>query len=204
MKKQILSIHGGDVFNSYEDYLSFLREYPADLNRILTKKKWKNNLQDDLGEGWEVLNPQMPNYHNAKYVEWKIWFEKFLPFLRDGVILIGSSLGGSFLVKYLSENEFPVKISAAYLIAAPFSAESRDANYTLGDFALPEALDKFEQQVEKIFLYHSADDPVVPFSDLERYAQVFPKAKKVIFQDRGHFSQEHFPEIVDAIKKLAE
>jgi len=202
MKKQILAIHGGEVFNSYEEYLNFLKEYPVDLDRLLTKKKWKNNLQADLGEGWEVLNPQMPNHRNAKYAEWKIWFEKFLPFLRDEVILIGSSLGGIFLAKYLSENDFSVKISAAYLIAAPFDENDRDVNYTLGDFALPESLEKFQEQVEKIFLYHSEDDPVVPISDLEKYAQALPKAEKIVFQDRGHFSQDHFPEIVEMIRGI--
>jgi len=66
MKKQTITIHGGEVFGSYEKYLDFLRNYPSKLDKLLKKKKWKNNLQDDLGEDWEVINPQMPNYRNAK------------------------------------------------------------------------------------------------------------------------------------------
>ncbi|MDP1814560.1 MAG: alpha/beta hydrolase [Leadbetterella sp.] len=200
MKKQVLVIHGGDVFDSYEEYLNFLKEYPADLERLLPRKKWKNNLQDDLGEEWEVLSPQMPNYHNAKYSEWKVWFEKILPHLRDEIVLVGHSLGGTFLAKYLAENNFPVKVYTVYLVAAPFDEKDRDVDYTLGDFALPESLQKFQEQTNKIFLYYSKDDPTVPISDLEKYTQVLPKAEKVIFTNYGHFHQEHFPEIVEAIK----
>ncbi len=200
MKKQVLTIHGGEFFDSYEEYLDFLKNYPSKLDRLLKKNKWKNNLQDDLGGNWEVISPQMPNYQNAKYLEWKIWFEKFFPFLRNDIILIGSSLGGTFLAKYLSENNFPIKIMAVYLMAAPFNDNDRDIEHTLGDFKLPPSLKKFENQSKKIFLCHSKDDPVVPFSDLEKYFQALPKAKKIIFKDRGHFNQEHFPEIVKKIK----
>ena len=46
---------------------------------------------------------------NARYEEWKIWFERMIPFLNDNVILVGHSLGGIFFVKYLSENLLPIK-----------------------------------------------------------------------------------------------
>ncbi len=203
IKRQIVVIHGGEVFNSYEDYLKYLKNYPVDLNRLIKRPRWKNYLQDDLGDSWEVFSPQMPNFRNAKYLEWKIWFEKILPHLQDGVVLIGQSLGGIFLAKYLSENDFSVKISATYLVAAPFDSKARDdIDYTLGDFELPESLEKFQAQSEKIFIYHSKDDSLVPFSDLEKYSRALPKAEKVIFYDRGHFIQEHFPEIVEEIRKL--
>jgi len=120
--------------------------------------------------------------------------------LRDNIILIGHSLGGIFLAKYLSENNFPVKIDQLYLVAAPF--DGNEDKYSLTDFKLPASLKKIEKQANKIFLYHSKDDSVVPFSDLGKYANKLPGAKKIIFEDRDHFSQEEFPELVEKLKKV--
>jgi predicted alpha/beta hydrolase family esterase len=52
-----------------------------------------------------------------------------------------------------------------------------------------------------MFLF-SKDDCIVPFSHQEKYAQKLPEAKKVVFQDRGHFKLEEFSEIVELIKSL--
>jgi predicted alpha/beta hydrolase family esterase len=192
-KQQILVIHGGEVFNSYDEYLSFLKNYKIDLEKIKSGG-WKDYLQDELGENYEVIYPQMPSKHNAKYIEWKLWFENFFPFLKDDLILVGSSLGGMFLAKYLSENIFPIKIRAIFFLAAPFD--------DLGDFNLPESLEKLNNQAEKIFLFHSKDDPVVPFVDQEKYATRLAKSKKVIFENKGHFNLKTFPEFIEKIKSL--
>ena len=200
MKRQVVVIRGGDVFDTYKEYLKFLKNYKIDFKK-LGMKGWKSNLEKDLGKGFEVILPVMPNFMNAKYKEWKIMFEKFFPYLKNNLILLGHSLGGIFLAKYLSENKFPKKIKAVFLVSAPF--DDKDANYSLGDFKLPKKLDRFQKQSPKIFLYHSKDDPVVPFVDLEKYKRALPKAKVVVFKKRGHFGQSKFPEIVKAIKELS-
>lgn len=188
-KKQILAIHGGEVFSSYDQYVEFLKSAQIDLEQ---KKSWRSTLPEALGEEFEVILPQMPNKLNAKYHEWKIWFEKYFPFLAGNIILVGHSLGAIFIAKYLSEEAFPTKIKATFLIAAP---------YTESDFSL-DSLKKFGEQGGEIFLYHSNDDPVVPFSEFEKYQKALPKAQVIIFEDRKHFNQEQFPELVEAIKSL--
>lgn len=200
MKQQILAIHGGDSFDTYEEYLDFLKNYQIDIDALKRPKKWKDNLQDNLGEDYEIFLPMMPCGSNCRYLEWKIWFDKFIPFLKDNLILIGHSQGGIFLAKYLSENDLPVKIKTVFLVAAPF--DNKDADYSLADFILPNSLEKLERQVEKIFLYHSKDDPVVPFANLEKYAAKLPNAEEVIFEDKGHFILREFPEIMDKIKSI--
>ena len=62
----------------------------------------------------------MPLKEDAKYEDWKIYFERYIPFLRNDCILVGSSLGAMFLAKYLSENKFPKKILATFLVCPPF------------------------------------------------------------------------------------
>jgi hypothetical protein len=202
MPQQIFIVHGGDTHNTYEDYLNWLKNYKVDLDKV-KYGGWKDYLQEELGDKYEVIYPQMENYHNAKYAEWEIYFEKFFPFFKEGIILIGGSLGGIFLAKYLSENNFPVKIKAVFLLAAPFDNKDRDENdYMGGGYVLPESLERFERQAGKIFLYHSEDDPIVPFVDLEKYAKALPSAKKVIFKDKGHFALKEFPEFVEKLKSI--
>lgn len=199
LKKQIVIIHGGDTFDTYDEYLSFLNAYEINFEKMKIKR-WKETLGERLGDDFEIIYLKMPNPMNAKYAEWKIMFEKLPQFLNDGVILLGHSLGGIFLAKYLSENNFPKKIKATFLVSAPFDA--KDSKYSLGDFILPTSLEKFKNQAGRIFLFHSKDDLVVPIIDLEKYKKSLPEAKIMIFEDRGHFDQMEFPEIVEKIKKL--
>jgi uncharacterized protein len=201
MKSQILLVHGGDTFNTYEEYFSFLAEFPIEIDQYRVKKvSWKRGLPDALGTDYEVIAPDMPSKGNAKYAEWKLWFEKFFPYLDSKVILVGHSLGGTFLAKYLSENEFPKTVRALFMVSAPF--DDRDADYSLADFTLPKNLSLLAHQAQKIFLYYSRDDRVVPFADLKKYQSALPNAIAKIFTDRGHFNQETFPELVHDIQSI--
>ena len=196
MKKQVLVIHGGDAFATYEEYLTSLRDYKVDLS-YFRRKGWKKTLPEKLGENYDVLNPEMPDPWNAKYIEWQIVFEKILPLLNDAIILIGHSLGGSFLAKYLSENKINKKIVGVFLVAACYD---KDANGNgLHTFAMPE---KLSMPTDKVFLYHSKDDTSVPFGDLELFHKQLPQATLRIFEDRNHFHQEEIPELVEDIKNL--
>ncbi len=159
-------------------------------------------MEQQLGEQYEVFSPRMPCQDNARYADWKLWFAKILPLLEKNAILMGPSLGGIFLAKYLSEETIPKKILATFLIAAPY--DKKDIKEALGDFVLPEALEKLEAQAGKVFLYHSKDDPIVPFVNLQKYQKTLPEAHVRIFEDRGHFNVEEFPEIVEDIKTVVE
>ncbi len=198
MKQQVVVIHGGDTFDTDEKYQDFLHNYQINIGRYKTETDdWKPSLRRELGEEYEVILPIMPNKTNARYDDWKIWMDKFLPYLNDEVILVGHSMGGAFLAKYLSENQFPKKIKAVFLVSAVYEGDS-DGNY-LGSFSLPENL---KLQTENIFLYHSTDDNVVPFSALAKFQKHFPQAHTRVFQDRQHINQPEFPELVEDIKSL--
>ncbi len=197
MNRQVVVIGGGTTYESYDEYLDDLKNKTVTADKFKGRKDWKDGLVNELGEGFEVFTPRMPNVTNAKYTEWKIWLERLVPFLNDGVILVGHSLGGIFLAKYLSENKFPVKIRSTILIAAPFDNENSEES--LGDFMLPHELTILEQQGGQIYLVQSKDDPVVPFGDLGKYQMVLPNAKSIILDNLGHFKIESFPEIVELL-----
>lgn len=199
MKKQVVFIHGGEAFSNYEMFLKYLREDTIDPYKK-PARRWHQALPDDLGDEYEVFLPHMPNAENAHYLEWKIWFEKYIPFLRDGVMLIGHSQGGYFLSKYLIENAFPVAIGALYLVAAAFEPADFGGEDG-GDFRFDTAqLPRLQDLVQKIVIFHSNDDFVVPVAHARKYKEALPKAELVIFEDRVHFWQESFPELIAHIK----
>jgi predicted alpha/beta hydrolase family esterase len=196
--KQVFVIHGGTDFKRYEDFINDLKTKEIDLNRA-NRQDWKSHLNEYLGEGYEIIFPRMPNSQNAKYAEWKIWFERHFPFVQDDIILIGHSLGALFLVRYLSENNFPKKIKAVLLVAAPNDMDDAQGRW---EFGVPKEFSKLTAQGGKIIFYHSKDDKIVPFSELAKYQNLLPSATYRIFEDRGHFNQETFPELVADIKSL--
>lgn len=198
MKRQVVVIHGGDAFENYSDYLNFLKKREITLEK-LRSVGWKGNLAKDLGPKFDVLTPKMPNAQNARYEEWKIWFKKLIPLFSDDIILVGHSLGGIFLTKYLSENKFPLHIDATFLVSAPYNTPT---HHPFVDFTITAPLERFIKQAGKVTLYHSTDDKVVPYENAERYMRDLPDAILKAFSDRGHFNSESFPEMVADIKNF--
>src|SRR5581483_6471859 len=200
MKPQILIIHGGSTYPSYEEYLTNLKNKDVKLERIKATRDWKDTFQEKIGNEYDVFVPNMPNKTNAQYNEWKIWFEKIIDKLNDNLILVGHSLGGSFLVRYLSDNDLSRKIKALFLISTPH--DDQNLSEPLVEFNVQLSLERLVKQCPKIYLINSKDDPVVPESELEKYKKELPNAEVIMLENRGHFWQEELPELVGLIKKI--
>ena len=196
MKNQIFFIHGGMTFKNYEDYINYLKNKFISLE---SKKYWIQDVAEKLKEV-QVIVPRMPLQENAKYDEWKIYFERFFPQLRNNIILIGGSLGGIFLAKYLSENKFPKKILSTYLICPPYD-NSLPGEDLVGGFNLKTDLSLLEKNSKNLYLMFSKDDDVVPPAHAEKFKKKLKNADFIIFESKnGHFKISEFPEIVKMIK----
>jgi predicted alpha/beta hydrolase family esterase len=201
-KSQIAFIHGGEVFADRKDALEYLRSGRELRNLLWTpepKPHWREDIARRFFDRAEIFIPEMPNKMDSRYTEWEAWFDRYVPLFRDGVILIGSSLGGIFLAKYLSTRTLPVKVRLLVLIATPFDDESE---YTLGGFRLPGNLDGIARQAGQVLLCYSKDDPVVPFSELEKYSHALSGAEAIVVEDRGHFAIATFPELVERLETV--
>ncbi len=196
--RQVWTIGGGTAFDHYDDYLTFLRTKELTLERLL-RQGWKSTLQDRLGDDYLVIPLPMPCTDNARYTEWRIRFGRALPLMTPGAILIGHSLGGIFLAKYLSEERLPVTIRGTILIAAPFADATGES---LGDFVLTHPLTGLIEQGGTLALFYSEDDPVVPLTELDHYRAVLPAAHVYIYPDRGHFHQPEFPELIAEVQGM--
>ena len=60
-------------------------------------------------------------------------------------------------------------------------------------------MSKIQNQVEQVFIYHSKDDPEVPYAHAEKIKLHIPEAKLITFTDRGHFLGTEFPELLENI-----
>lgn len=196
-------MHGGDSFNSQADYLEFLKVAPIwDLPSQPAAVSWKRGLADNLGADYEVFMPAMPNRNNASYLEWKLWFERHFEHLRDGVILIGGSLGGIFLAKYFSENRPLFNVAKLYLLAAPsgvYPLQSDGNDCQSFRFSAAESKNIIKN-ADLVEVWHSSDDPIVPVSEALWYKEHVPGVKIRLFTDKNHFLVAELPEIVEAIK----
>lgn len=197
-KIQIFYIHGGMTFKNQEDYLDFLKNRKISIEN---KIRWSEDyLREQLKDNFQIIRPRMPLQDNAKYNEWKIHFERYFSQLEDGIILMGESLGGIFLAKYLSENIFPKKILSVYLVCPPFDDTLIDEDLA-GGFNLNSDLSMIEKNCENINLLFSKDDDCVPVSHAEKFREKLKNANIVIYENKnGHFNVSEFPEIVEMIK----
>lgn len=197
-KTQIFIVHGGMTFKNKNDYLHYLMNREVSIEE---KVSWADEfLKNSLGKDFEIIKPKMPLREDAKYEEWKIHFERFFPQLRNDIILIGGSLGGIFLAKYLSENKFPNKIRATYLICPPFD-NTLEGEDLVGGFKLKADLSLLEKNSKNLYLMFSKDDDVVPVSHAEKYRKKLKNVEIIIFESKnGHFNISEFPEIVKMIK----
>ena len=197
-KPRILFIHGGMTFKNRREYLDYLRTREISLEK---KERWhRSYLDEKLSRQFEIIRPNMPLADDAKYEDWKINFERYLTFLRSGDILIGSSLGGIFLAKYLSENKLAKKFLSVYLVAPPFDGDLQGEDL-VGGFKLPKDLSLLEKSCRHLHLLFSENDDVVPSSHAAKYAAKLTKAHIAIYPHvSGHFKVAEFPEIIKMIK----
>jgi predicted alpha/beta hydrolase family esterase len=200
MTKQLLFVHGGDslnpgetFFSRWESESSWLRSVSNPFVHVEKQKRWKDDLVERLGDEWACVFPRMPNDMAARYEEWKWMFEKYVPHMNDGIVLIGHSLGANFLAQYLATVRLPVRVSQLHLVAGCTKE---------GNFAIPDSLALLEEQCAVVYVYHSTDDPVVPFAAAEEYVKKLPEAELVVFSDRGHFLGESFPELVERVLRV--
>jgi predicted alpha/beta hydrolase family esterase len=194
--KQILVINGGNSFSSHAAYLEHLKSAPINYERLKYAPDWKSFLTKELPD-YDVLLPNFPNKQNAQFEEWSIYFEKLLPLLGDDVQLVGHSLGAMFLAKYLQARPLKNKVRRLVLVAGGYNDDSKE---DLGSFKI-NSTTNLVRSASEIHIFHSKDDPVVPFAEMLKFQTDLPEAIPHIFEDRLHFWQPDFPELFELLKQ---
>jgi predicted alpha/beta hydrolase family esterase len=140
--------------------------------------------------------------NHPDYRRWKPWLAKELGCLGDKSIVVAHSLGGAFLLKYLSEEKVPQRFHGIFLIATPFWG---GAGWRYEGFERVALTANFEAKLPPetpIFLYHGRDDEIVPFAHLALYAAALPRATVCALDGRGHQLGNDLSEVAADIERL--
>lgn len=156
-------------------------------------------LRQELVGKYEITYPIIEDPEAPTYEMWQRLFSQEFNKLHKPKILVGHSLGGSMLLKYLSEEKPNVDISALFLIAIPHWGET---GWEVDDFKMNTDLGGELSHITKIFFYHSHDDFIVPFTHLEFYKSAFPNAIIRVLKGNDHAFAKGVPELVSDIRSL--
>jgi len=85
--------------------------------------KLVESLRHELGSGYEVRYPSMPNEADASFATWKPALEKELAPLRNGAIVVGPLSWRNVFNQFLAGSARTNTLAAIALIAAPFIGE---------------------------------------------------------------------------------
>ncbi len=111
--------------------------------------------------------------------------------LEDEIYLVGHSLGVPAILRYLESTSIDKKISGVLLMSgfiSPLEPENKESNYRkIDSFVVPEIdFNKIKDKSDKFVVFHSIDDPAVPFSHGEKIS-IALNCELVKTEKGGHF-----------------
>lgn len=158
------------------------------------------NLEAELGPGYEVAYPKMPNESDPNYAAWQLCIAQELKALGRDVVVVGHSIGASILIKFLAESATDHSISGIFLIAPPYLHETD--GWPWKEAQLPaDAAARLPKGIP-LFLYHGRDDDVVPLAHLEQYSKTFRRALARELVGRNHQLNEDLTEVANDIRSV--
>lgn len=158
------------------------------------------HLRQSLGSAFRVTCPAMPAPTKPSYERWKLKLDQLLPSDASPPILVGHSLGGSVLLKYMSEHRPKIPATGLFVVAAPYWGS---ADWKVAEFALCAGFARALPSSLKIYLYQSRNDEVVDMEHLSRYAKAIPKATVRVLDGGGHTFNDGLPELTEDVQALA-
>lgn len=182
MTKQVLFVQGGgeDVHDRWDD-------------------KLVASLERELGEGYAVRYPRMPDEGDPQYAAWSKALLDEISGLPAGAMVVGHSVGATILLQHLARHAPTQRLGGIFLVAAPFLGEGgwpSDEVEPITDFArlLPADV--------PVTLYHGDADEVVPFAHLRLWARAIPRAVVRALAHRNHQLDDDLSEVARDIRAV--
>jgi predicted alpha/beta hydrolase family esterase len=142
-----------------------------------------NSLKRALGPEYDMRFPRMPSEGDPNVATWKEKISSELSHSTGSVVLVAHSIGGSILLRYLSEEKVDKPIGGLFLLAAPSWDEDR---WNFDDLKLPRDTAEKLAVIPRLFFYHCRDDEVVPFAHLALHGARIPRAVTRAVDSGGH------------------
>jgi predicted alpha/beta hydrolase family esterase len=182
MTKQVLFIQGGGA-GTYDEW----------------DNKLVDSLQRELGPGYSVSYPRMPDEGDPGYAAWKAALLEEIGRLDDGAVLVGHSIGGTFLINTLAEAPPKRQLAGVFLIAPPFAGPG---GWSMDGIAATMDLGAGRPAGMPIHLYHGSQDDTVPWAHANLYAQALPGAVVHRLDGRDHQLNDDLAELAADVRAL--
>ena len=182
MTRQVLFVQGGGkgVHDQWDD-------------------KLVASLRRELGPSYEIRYPRMPGESDPHYAPWKGRLHAELARLDDGAVLVGHSLGATFLINALAESAPQREIAGIFLVAAPFVGEG---GWPSEEIEAKKDLAALLPEDVPVFLYHGGEDDTAPVEHLGLYARAIPRGVTRLLDKRDHQLNDDLSEVAEDIKRL--
>ncbi|MFG2110995.1 alpha/beta fold hydrolase [Micromonospora chersina] len=177
--RQILFIQGGGVgtHDEWDDKLC-------------------DSLRQELGDGYEVRYPRMPDEDDLSYARWSAAIRREMAALDGGAVVVGHSVGATILVNALAERPPEQEIRAIVLVAAPFVGAG---GWPGDEFELPHDLGARLPQGVPVQVFHGLQDETAPPSHADLYARAIPQAQLHLLPGRDHQLNNDLSEVAKTI-----
>jgi len=157
------------------------------------------SLRSRLGPGYDIHYPRMPNEDEPSYAAWSAALEPLLRTLHDGAVVVGHSVGGTVILKMLSERRPQLELGAVLLVAAPFAG---DGGWSVGDLKIPPDLGARLPKGVPIHFFHGLEDETAPPAHVDLYARAVPHARVHRLPGRDHQLNDDLTEVAATISSL--
>jgi len=166
--------------------------------------EWDNKLVDslerELGSGYQIRYPRMPNEADPAYARWKTALEEEFSKLDDGAILVGHSIGGTILINALAADAPERALGGVFLIGAPFIG---DGGWPSDEIKPRTKLGAELPDGVPVYLYHGSDDETAPVMHMDLYARAIPQAVTRRLKGRDHQLNDDLGDVASDIRSLS-
>ena len=158
------------------------------------------HLERELSDRYRVVAPEMPDAEtDPRYEPWRDAIVGELDGIDGPALIVGHSLGGTVVLRMLAESPAPAELRGLFLASMPWWGPEE---WDMPDYGPPDGFGARLPDIP-VFLYHSIEDPHVPFSHLARYRDALPAATARSIPGAEHSFRNGLPELVRDIEGVA-
>lgn len=169
-----------------------------------THDEWDDKLVDslrhELGTGFEVRYPRMPDEGDPSASTWLPVVRTEIAALGVGAVLVGHSVGATILVHALADHTPARPLGAIVLLAAPFVGAG---GWPGDEFELSDDLGDRLPRGVPVHLFHGSADDTVPPLHAELYAGAIAQARVHLLPGRDHQLGNDLGVVAEVIRALA-
>ncbi|MFG1658399.1 alpha/beta fold hydrolase [Micromonospora chersina] len=155
-----------------------------------------DSLRRELGDGYEVRYPRMPDEDDPSYARWSAAIRREMAALDGGAVVVGHSVGATILVHALGERPPEQEIRTIVLVAAPFVGAG---GWPGDEFELPHDLGARLPRGVPVHVFHGLRDETAPPSHADLYVRAIPQAQLHLLPGRDHQLNNDLSEVAKTI-----